>query len=113
MFSFWCVMEVHISIGPSHLDGLDQILTILEFDPLDIYIYKQKNVFFLVCNGSSGANWTQPSGWDEPHAVFYQSFDGSNGLILKEGSHLTNNTPLVSGKVNFNFFITVNISDQE
>ena len=38
-------------------------------------------------------------GWEGPKAAFYQSFDGSAGLILREGDQQMSHVPLVPGTV--------------
>ena len=45
-------------------------------------------------------SWDPPSNWTGPSAVFYQSFDSSDGFVLMEGTEATSDcVPLVSGKV--------------
>ena len=39
------------------------------------------------------------SGWSEPDAVLYQSFDSPDGLVLMEGSEPMSPVPLVPGLV--------------
>ena len=38
-------------------------------------------------------------GWKGPEAVFYESFDDTDGLVLKEGLNQADTFPLVFGKV--------------
>ena len=43
--------------------------------------------------------WTQPPGWTGSNAVLYQSFDSSDGVVLKEGTTKRDNIPRICGKV--------------
>ena len=38
-------------------------------------------------------------GWEGPKAAFYQSFDGSEGLVLRQGDQPMSHVPLVPGTV--------------
>ena len=44
-------------------------------------------------------SWTEPPVWTGPSPAFYQSFDSSDGLVLKEGNDPGNFDPLASGRV--------------
>ena len=69
-----------------------------------IHLIAPKYLHFenLVSGLQSNVNWTPPSNWTGPNAVFYQSFDSSDGLVLMEGTEPTSDCiPLVSGKVGY------------
>ena len=53
----------------------------------------------------SGKTWTPPPGWTGPDAALYRSFDNMIGLIYMEGTQQRNYTPLVAGKVNYQFIV--------
>ena len=54
----------------------------------------------------SNGSWIPPSNWTGPSAVFYQSFDSSDGFVLMEGTrNASDSVPLVSGKVNYIGFV--------
>ena len=54
----------------------------------------------------SNGSWIPPSNWTGSNAVFYESFDSSDGFVLMEGTRNTSDSvPLVSGKVNYIGFV--------
>ena len=54
---------------------------------------------------ASKGNWNPPSNWTGPSAVLYQSFDSSDGFILKEGTQNASVPVLVVfGKVSYIIF---------
>ena len=58
------------------------------------------SVDFLSANLVDSTKWTEPTCWTGPKAALYQSFDGSDGLVLMERLQEVSNIPLVTGKVN-------------
>ena len=90
-----------------------------EIDIVDKTIFSGQNMSVLNSNYTeaetttveeieitSAADWNPPSNWTGPSAVLYQSFDNSDGFILKEGTqNVSVPVPLVSGKVSYIRFV--------
>ena len=63
---------------------------------------------------TSNGNWNPPSNWTGPHAVLYQSFDSSDGIILKEGTqNASDPVPVVFGKVSYISFFSRKITSMK
>ena len=72
------------------------------FDPYGFVMETLLSLFhwcLVALNSQTFSGLVPHYGWKGPEAAFYQTFDGSEGLVLRHGDQQMSDVPLVAGKV--------------